>query len=308
MSSRRVPFLLLSAFAALAACSSDPDAPSATTDSGLDAKVDTGKPVVEPCSEPIAERPAGSVCVKTVTGKAVDGDGAPLPPKKLVSVCGRICYFGQTGEGGVFTATVGKFLKVSDFAVSVHGRPEYASLYEKLAAPVDDVITVPTLVLPKLPPTGERIPMDAKGVVAAATTVTNNGVTLSFQAGTTVELDLEDVDSISKGEPGDHFRALKIADKDQPSFVKGANVVLLYAAMPFDSKYDKKVAVSIAETAGLADGTVVEFIALGNDFLREPFSAGKLEVVGTGKVTGGKIVTDDGQGLSTLTWLGVRKK
>ncbi|MFO5197584.1 hypothetical protein RCL06_24630, partial [Salmonella enterica subsp. enterica serovar Typhimurium] len=78
---------------------------------------------------------------------------------------------------------------------------------------------------------------------------------------------------------------------------------------PFDMKYlNKKVAIEINGTGGLAEGTAVEFIALGNEFINEPFTAGKLEVVAVGKVTGGKIVTDAGEGLNTLTWIGVRAK
>jgi len=310
----RSAFLLvfpLSALFGLAACSSDPTPSTSTTDAGTDtgSKVDTGgttdAPPAEPCSEPAEERPVGSQCVKTVTGKAVDTTGAPLPAGKLISVCGQICFFGETVAGGTFTATVGRWIKVSNFAASVHGRPDFASLYEKLPAGAADAILLPTLVLPKLPTSGAAIPMDSKNIVTVATSVSDGDVTLNIPAGTEVELDLEDVEL---GEAGKLFRAVKVETKDYPTFVKGENVLALYAATPFDSKYKNKVGLSFNTTAGLAEGTAVEIIGLGNDFLREPFTAGKLEVVATGKVSGGKIVTDAGQGLTTMTWFGVRAK
>lgn len=309
MYSRSVLLLALSVSGFVAACGSDSNTPATTsTDAGGDTKVDpvgeTGTPA-EPCSEPAEERPVGSQCVKTVTGKVVDASGAPLPAKKLVSVCGQVCFFGETAADGTFVAKVGRYIKVSNFAASVHGRPDFVSLYEKLPAGTSDDIALPTMVLPKVPADGAAIPMDSKDVVTDATMLSDGDLTLNIAAGTAVELDLEDVEL---GETGKLFRAVKIETKDYPTFAKGANVAMLYAATPFDAKFTKKVAVTFKAVGDLAEGTAVEIVALGNDFLREPFTAGKLEVVATGKVTGGRVVTDAGQGISTLTWLGVRAK
>lgn len=304
--------LVFAVFGSMVGCGSESSNGTTTSDAGKDtgSKVDTGGvtdsgPPPEPCSEPAEERPAGSQCVKTVTGKVVDATGASLPAGKLISVCGQVCYFGETLADGTFKAQVGRFIKVSNFAASVHGRPDYVSLYEKLPAGTAEDIVLPTLILPKMPATGAKLPLDAANVIGTATDLTNGEVTLNIAAKTEVELDLEDV---SLGEDGKLFRALKIETKDYPTFAKGANVVVLYSATPFDAKFSIKAGLTIANTGGLAEGTAVEIIGLGNDFLREPFSAGKLEVVGTGKVTGGKIVTDAGQGLTVLTWFGVRAK
>lgn len=321
MHSRSVFLFALGLSLGIVACSSDGGGNNTTgTDAGTDtgtSKTDTGgtgdTAPAAPCSEDPSERPAGSQCVKTVTGKAVDTTGAPLPAGKIVSVCGQVCYFGATEAGGVFTTQIGKFIKVSDFAASVHGRADsstptvggYASLYEKLPVSTDENIALPTLVLPKLAAATAKFNLNDKGVVVAATDLVNGEITLKIPAGTEVELDLEDV---GLGEEGKSFRAIKLESKDYPSFVKGAGVVALYAATPFDARFKAKVGVSIDNTAGLADGTVVEFIVLGNDFTKAPFTAGKLQVAATGKVTGGKIVTDAGQGLDYLTWVGVRPK
>jgi hypothetical protein len=313
MSSRRV-FAVLPLL--VAACSSTDPPSSSAGDTGT-GTVDTGGVVTDsitstdtakvPCSEPIEDRPAGSVCVKTVTGKVVDPTGAPVAGK-LVSVCGSICFFGETGADGSFSATVGSFIKVSNFAASVHGRPTHASLYEKLPlSGMGDIALPATMVLPPMPATGTLIPTD-KRIVTATAPLTHGELSLTFQTGTEMELDLEDVELAMAGKGGDHLRAVKVAEKDYPAFVKGANVKLLYAATPFDAKFTKKVAVTINATGGIAEGTAVEIIALGNEFLKEPFTAGVVEVVATGKVSGGKIVTDVGQGISTLTWIGVRAK
>lgn len=303
-------------FVLLAACGSSDPGPATTADTGT-AAGDTGAvadtngttdSTTEPCSEPPDERPAGSVCVKTVSGKVVDPSGAPVA-NKLVSVCGSICFFGETKADGTFSAAVGSFIKVSNFAASVHGRPTHASLYQKLpTGGMNDIALAETMVLPTVPATGTKIPTDTKRIVTATTPITHGDLSLTFQSGTEMELDLEDVELVEMGKGGDHLRAVPVAEKDYPGFLKTGGVKLLYAATPFDAKFTKKVSVSINSTGGLADGTAVEFVAIGNEFLKEPFTAGTLEVVATGKVSGGKIVTDAGQGISTLTWIGVRAK
>ncbi len=314
MSSRSALFFLASCLS-VAACSSEPAAGNNSKDSGTvvadgrtDTKVDEDAPPAEPCLEP---GPAGSQCVKTITGKVVDDTGAPLD-KKLVSVCGKICFFGETTADGTFVTKVGQNIKVADFAAAVHGRPDHASLYETVPVTTDENIALPqTLVLPKLNPTGMKIPMDSKRVVTAAVAVTDGDITLNFEANTELDLDIEDIGLVSEGKPGDHLRIVKIADANYPTFAKGANIKVLYALAPFDLKFlNKKVPVTIKGNAGLAPNTVVEFVGLGNEFIAEPFTAGKLEVVATGKVSadGMTIVTDAGEGLKTLTWLGVRAK
>lgn len=316
MSSRSVlGFLPLFSLLVVACGSSEPGPSTGTADTGTpsgDSAVTDTRPGTdaprEPCSEPPDERPAGSVCVKTVSGKVTDPSGAPVG-KKLVSICGSICFFGETKDDGTFNAAVGQFIKVGNFAASVHGRASHASLYEKLPATgMGDVALPTTLILPPVPAMGTLIPTDSKRIVTATTPVTHGDLSLKFEAGTEMELDLEDVELVMSGKGGDHLRAVKVEEKDYPTFAKGKNLKLLYAATPFDAKFTKKVSVTINNTGGLAEGTAVEIVALGNEFLKEPFTAGVLEVVATGKVTGGKIVTDVGQGISTLTWIGARAK
>lgn len=277
---------------------------------GLDAKSETAPP--PPCSEPMDEWPTpDSQCIKTVSGKVVDTTGAPVA-NKTISVCGTICFYGKTGNDGTYVTNVGHHIPVATFAASVHGRPDYASLYVKLPATTADTITLPDMVVPKFTSTTDvRVPFDAtSGKVMGAKTVTSGDVTLSLADGTSVELDLEDVELVMAGMGGDLFRAVKMDTANYPGWGKDVGIKLLYAGAPFDSKYDKKVGITISDAAGMAPGTPVEFVACGNEFLKTPFTAGTLQVVATGKVSadGKSIQTDPGEGLTYVTWIGVRPK
>lgn len=290
-------------------CSS-PTPPSTATTETTDAMVDAPRDArrdtaaVPPCSEP-SDDPVAQ-CVETVTGKAVDTSGAPVI-KKVVSICGNICYYGQTGEDGVFVAKVGNFINVPNFSAYVHGRPDYIGIFEKLPlGPTRNIVMPAPMVLPIPPTTGPRIPIDAaKRAVMTEASVTSDEVTLNFAAGTQVELDLEDIERMAKGE---EFRVVKVDPKNPPAFARGEPApVLLYGAMPFDAKFSKKVGLTIAADGGLAEGTAVEIFALGSDFVKLR-TAGKLVPQATGKVVSGKIQTDPGEGLSLLTWIGVRPR
>lgn len=301
---RHVLFALVASSVAVACGSSESPKASNTADTGAKPVDGGGTDAAKaPCSEP-SEDPAAQ-CVETVTGKAVDTGGSPIT-KKVVSICGRVCFFAQTADDGTFTAKIGTFINVADFAAYVHGRPEYVGVFERLPlGPGRDILMPSTLVLPVLPSSGTRIPIDpATRKVTAATAVTSGEVTLHFAADTEVELDLEDMDLKEKGE---ELRVVAVAAEDHPVFVKPAPVAVLYGAAPFDAKFSRKVGVTIAATGGLAEGTPVEFFVLGSDFVKDR-TAGKLLVVATGKVTGGKIETDPGEGISLLTWLGVRAR
>lgn len=161
------------------------------------------------------------------------------------------------------------------------------------------------MVLPIPPATGSRIPIDVTSrTVLSEASVTSSDVTLTFPAGTAVELDLEDVELKEKGE---ELRIVKVAAKDAPAFAGEPAPALLYGARPFDAKFSKKVGVTIANDGGLAEGTAVEIFVLGSDFVKDR-TAGKAVTQATGKVVDGKIQTDGGEGITLLTWIGVRPR
>ncbi len=306
-----VPRTSLALFAATAAvacfvgCSSTPNADSrASTDAGGDTRGTGGDTAVAPPCSDLSEDSAAQ-CVETVSGKAIDTAGAPIA-NKVVSICGTVCFFAQTGADGTFVAKVGTFINVANFAAYVHGRPEYIGLFEKLPlGPTRNIVLTAPMILPIPPAMGPRIPIDAASrTILSEASVSSGDVTLTFPAGTAVELDLEDMELKEKG---DELRIVKVAAKDTPTFANASPPALLYGAMPFDAKFSKKVAVTIASDGGLAEGTAVEIFALGSDFVKLR-TAGKAVVLATGKVVGGKIQTDPGEGITLLTWIGVRPK
>lgn len=302
--SRLVAFSVAFAFGCVGCGSPETPAVSAVTDSGADSRVDSGRDTAAapPCSDP-SDDPAAQ-CVETVSGKALDTSGAPIA-KKVVSVCGSVCYYGQTTDDGTFVAKVGNFINVANFAAYVHGRPGYVGLFEKLPLGSTRNIVLPApMVLPVPPATGPRLPIDAATRMVKPGAVTGGDVTLTFAEGTEVELDLEDIELAAKGE---ELRVVKFDAKEPPAFARGQGAVLLYGAMPFDAKFKKKVGVTIASDGGLAEGTAVELFVLGSDFVKLR-TAGKAMSQATGKVVGGKIQTDPGEGITLLTWIGVRAK
>ena len=268
----------------------------------------------EDCSEPVEDRPALSTCVRHVTGRAVDVAGKPLAAL-VISICGGVCYFSKTAADGSFDAHVGRFIDHARFSVLIHGRPKYASLFNELPAPTGDRITLDAaIVVPQYDALGTVLPADG----SPAGSATAGAVTVSWPAGTEFELDIEDV---ADKESGRTLKSGRWADLTKvPAFATGQNLLSLYALAPFGMKTCTKrpcastnlvkLSVTLANETGLPAGTAVELVVLQTDLFSVPNTAGKAKVAATGKVSadGKTITTDAGQGLSTLTWVGVRKK
>jgi len=322
--------------------SSDSTPPQPTTDSGKDTGTitdggDGGDTAVAPCSEPVEDRPAGSVCVRRVKGSVTDAAGKVIPQTLgsdgkmhglTISVCGSICYYGETGADGTFDTEVGHYLTVDKFATLIHGRPDYASLYVAIPKPdASDVITlVDKLKIPQLPATGPVLVKDdgtGSLTLPASSPITSGDITLTFPAGTVIERDIEDVTfdtdaDKGKQDKGKTFRVAVGSMADPPPFAKGSKVVGLWVISPFDAKFTDgktpakamKVGVSVKnpDVTKLPAGSKVEFIAMGDELINTPFTGGALQVVAKGTVSsdGTKIDTDSGEGITYMTWLGVQ--
>ena len=323
--SYRALFVLSTLAFAAFGCSSGTSGDSAGgTDTGV-VKGDTGTggtdtagdetPTEEDCSEAVEDRPPLSACVRHVTGSAVDPSGKPLADL-VISVCGGICYFSKTGADGTFDAHIGRFINHTQFSVLVHGRPKYASLYDTLPAPAaGDLIALKNpIVVPLYDSIGKDLPADG----SPAGSDTAGPVTVSWPAGTEFELDVEDVADTATGRM---LKSAKWADLTKPpTFAVGKNVLALYGLAPFDMKVCTarpcddtnlvKMSVTLTNETGLPAGTAVELIVLDTNLFSIPFSAGTGKVAATGTVSadGKTITTDAGQGLTSLTWIGVRKK
>ncbi len=313
------------AFALFACSSSGGGGGADNTDTGIGS--DTGKAkdtatgvdtdpgdTNDDCTEDPADRPASSACLRYVRGTAQDLAGKPLTGI-VISVCGAICYYAHTDAKGAFEAHIGKWLNHDSYAVLVHGRPDFASVYVKLPAPSagDTVVLTKPVVVTKYDSIGPAFPADG----AAGSTIVAGDVSMKIPDGTAFELDVEDV---ANGDPGRLFRSVKWTASAPPDFASAAGAGPLYALAPFDLKFCKvtpcadgdviKVAVTIPNSTSLAAGTAVEFYELDTDLFGVPFNAANYKVVSTGKVSadGKTITTDAGAGISHLTWIGVRAK
>ncbi|MEO7097343.1 MAG: hypothetical protein ABI175_29045, partial [Polyangiales bacterium] len=151
-----------------------------------------------------------------------------------------------------------------------------------------------------------------------AGSATAGPVTIAWPAATEFDLDVEDV---ADKDTGRLIKSAKWADLTKvPTFAVGQNLLSLYGLAPFDMKTCTKrpcestnllkMSVTLANETGLAAGTAVELVVLETDLFSVPFTAGTAKVAATGKVSadGKTITTDAGQGLNSLTWIGVRKK
>ncbi len=302
--------LILALFClASAACSSSSGAPNATGGdaAGADgAAVDAGDGCDIPSDDPAA------TCVRTVSGSVTDIDGAPLA-NRSVTVCGIICFYAQTAADGSFTTYIDSNINIARFAALAHGRPDYASLYAKLPAAAEH-ITVAPLRIPKYLD-GQVLPDDG----APASHVISGDVTLDIPDNTAFQLDVDDVASPT----GRQFRVGAAKASELPDFAKASGAVQLYGLAPFGATSvvngsasaptgptPQKLAVHVKNTSKLLQpNQKVQFFVLGVNLLSSPPTAGSEVDVATGTVSadGTTIDTDAGQGISTISWLGVRK-
>jgi hypothetical protein len=296
--------LAASASLASAACSSSsPTTSTPVADGGSDTAIDG-------CTLP-NDDPA-AICVRTVSGSITDLDGKPLA-NLTVSICGTVCFYAHTGADGSYVAPVNYNIVPSAFAALAHGRPDYASLYTKLPTTAGAAIALGPMRLPKYDG-GTELPADG----AAATSVTSGDVTLDIPANTAFDLDVEDIELPT----GHQLRVAATKVTDLPEFAKATGAVALYGLGPFGATSTimgsaggpggakaQKVGVRIKNTVGLAAGQKVEFFVLGVNLLSSPPTAGTAMVVAKGTVSadGATIATDAGEGISTISWLGVRK-
>lgn len=284
-----------------------PDADASMDASGV---IDSGpRDVMAPtmCNPFMGEvLPAGSACVRAVEGRAVQDDGAALP-RGFVTVCGNACFVGDVDSSGNFQAIVGEILPIPVYSLLVHGRPQHASAYWLLSSARDEMgifrMSAP-LSVPRY--TSEGIELPESMTIASETRATAGAVTLVFAAGSRLEFDFEDFEL---GALGRRVRVAEVPlDRAPPFAAEGMARGPVFALGPFALKIDRPVGLRVANRAMLPAGSSVEFIAMGDDILSETPTAGHAVVVARGAVStdGTTIESMAGQGLRSLTWLGVR--
>ncbi len=296
-------FGLLASFAGASCSSSSSSSIAAPT---VDGGADTGDGCAEPADDPAA------ICVRSVSGSLTDTDGKPLAGV-TVSICGSVCFYAKTDANGAYTAAVNYNIVPTNFAALAHARPDYASLYQKLPATGGATIQLGPMRVPKYVG-GVELPADG----APASSVSLGDVTLDVPANTAFDLDVEDIELAT----GHQLRVGPANLAQLPDFAVGMGAVALYGLGPFASAATvmgtasdpggakpQKVGVRLKNTAKLAANQKVEFFVLGVELLSTPPSAGTAVVVAKGTVSadGLTIATDPGEGISTISWLGVRK-
>jgi hypothetical protein len=262
-------------------------------ESGLDAIV-----IPTTCTEGADARTPGVSCVREVRGTVLDESGAPLAGV-LVTVCGFDCFFSHTDSTGTFIATPGSLLPTAHYAIIVHGRPDHASLMIPLPVPVDGIVELARpIYAPRYTDVGDFVPSAMTGGTATA-----GDVTTTFAAGTTL---LENVEDADLGDLGRRVRTVTVPAAQAPPFAQG--LVAMYSLAPFDLISTLPIGLSIANRTSLAPGTAVDFVAMGDEVFLDPFTGGLPIVAAHGHVStdGRTIATDPGQGVSYLTWIGIR--
>ncbi len=248
------------------------------------------------------------IFVKTVTGRFLDPNGNPPSSADFtVSVCGPICYFGDSASDGSFSTPIGARIDLSQYSALPHGRPYIAGFY--FALPTDapgPAIDLGDLRIIPMPQDGA--PIDPTG--ATAQTLTSGPVTLDIAQGLGTHLEFDD---LAAAAAGSEFRAVTVDPHLMGRFVpQDADAII--ALGPFESyEFDAGSNVvpthlTFANTAGLAPGKAVEFLALGTYLHPDWIPPAEFTSVATGRVSadGARIDLDAGEGLLYLTWVAIR--
>lgn len=264
-----------------------------------------------PCSE---DHGPDAVCVMEVKGRTVDAAGAPLG-QISTSVCGSVCWYGESDSTGAFSVSIGERIVPSEFSTLPHGRPARTSFYFALPPVSSPSVEVGELLMLDLPASGPELLAWHEKQGAPAQSVKSGELTLDVAAGTQVKLDVEDValDALGK-----QFRALAVPAGARAAFAEPSlGLVALWALTPFEAAIVDEQSgapalarISAENTAGLPAGSAVEWLALGSYLFADWVKPASFAVVATGKVSadGARVEMDAGQGVRYLTWLGVRKK
>ncbi|MFO0626090.1 MAG: hypothetical protein U0325_10775 [Polyangiales bacterium] len=255
-----------------------------------------------PCARPPSERPANSVCVREVRGQVLDTDGAPRVDVP-VTVCGPVCWLGRTGTDGRFTVGVGDFVPTAIYSVLAHARPDHATVYVPMpdvVGPGDIITLAEPLRVPRYTATGDVIDGDA-GVARAG------AVTVRVPADARLELDLED---FKLGELGRRLRVAQVPVDRAPPFAREGRVQAVWALAPFAMTSTRPLGLRLPNTLNLAPGAAVDVVMMGGDILPPRSNAGRAVVAARGAVSvdGAFVETLPNEGVSQLTWVGVRAR
>jgi hypothetical protein len=302
-----VPLALLAG--ALAGCSGDTTNPSPDLSAGamdMSAAGDLAR-IQDLAANDLVWCPGGGgngtmTQVGGVTGQVVDEAGMPVPNPNT-TVCAGLCYYGKGDPTGGFTVAINASIDVSAFAFGMHGRPDRVNFYAPLP-PVSggNIRYMAPIVDPLLPTSGPMLPQDG-----SAAMVTSGDVTLTIDAGTQIQFDVEDV--VLPNNLGYELRVYKAPDPKALPFVDQTAVPdALYGVAPFEAYLSSKAHLSVANTIGAAPGAAVDVLVQRVLITCDP-PAGALVKAAQAHVSGDgmTITTDPGEGISVFSWIGLKK-
>lgn len=270
-----------------------------------DASAVDGSSIPTEC-EPLSDAPApGSQCVLAVAGQVFAQGGMPFA-RKGITVCGTSCFAGDTDSEGRFMVAIGATLPPTQYSVQVHGRPTHVSAYFPMPMVGADRVARFAAPLTVYPYTSTGPELPESRTIAAQTVATAGPVTLTFSAGTMVEFDLEDFEFMALGRT---VRTAEVPLMLAPPFAQaGAVQGPVWGLAPYALTSSTPVGVRVPNSAMLPANSAVEFIAMGLDTLATPPNAGLPVVAARGRVSADamSIETLPGEGLRTLSWIGVR--
>ncbi len=260
-------------------------------------------PASSVASDPAPRCAAGSVWIGTLEGRLVDQNDAPLAGER-VGLCGSVCLGATTRSDGRFSvhanlcfpATAaypgGGVFDVYGLGyhadVSIDFNPDHHAVEDQITlgdVRVPALFTAPSVPVPGLTDEAQHL-------------VLQDGFSLSITPGN-LSLPFEALERVS---------AVRVARADLPPFVErsASGLGAMYALTPAGARCTAPSAVKIPNENGLAPGTAVEIVMLGDPRVDDMVQPGTLGVVDTGHVTpdGHAVVAD--HGLPFLGWVGYR--
>ena len=290
----------------LVACGDRNAPPLAATplDAGVDAPSDGADAVADAqgadAQATDAEAPCDGIRVRHLAGQVLDVHGNP-PGSLLYTVCGSACVRGELNADGSFVfdknwcySPVGPLPRP---VFIYHGLHADSDLYVDFVMPAERDVSFTFAAPLHVVPLAEMavVPVDPD----AGTTLTladGKGFELTFAASS---VDLGFSDSVAVG---------VVPNNVYPPIPGTDQLLALYAMHPSEVVFTVPAAVTFPNVTKLAPGSPVEIMIIGSAPGANGPYPGTLDKVATGKVSedGARIVSDPGQGLSSVSWVGYR--
>jgi hypothetical protein len=222
---------------------------------------------------------------RTVMGEVIDLSGAPVV-YVVVTVSDEVCVPDRSSASGSFTI---ERVKDGSQRLIVYGETASDGPFASVVVPIDVVGDTTRADPIRVPHLDERHPIDPLAQVPQVIT-SGDGLRLVIEPGTLTLAPFFEPEIL----------VARVPVTAAPSFVpEDVELLDLHVLHPIRSRLEPPAAIEFPPNPALAPGTAVTFHALDYD-------TGLLTPVASGTVnTDGAPVTDPGEGIPELTWIGV---